>query len=110
MDAGTKRALLARVRRVEGQARAISRMLDEERDCVDVLVQISAAQGALGKIGEVLLGSRPIRCARPGRVFSPVFPNPMRRISVSPKGRFSRSAVSPCPDLSRVWSVVNCAL
>jgi DNA-binding FrmR family transcriptional regulator len=62
MDAGTKRALLARLGRVEGQARAISRMLDEDRDCVDVLLQISAAQGALGKIGEVLLASHIEHC------------------------------------------------
>lgn len=61
-DPQTKKKLLSRLSRVQGQIAAISRMLDEDEDCVDVLLQISAAQGALGKAGQVLLGMHVETC------------------------------------------------
>ena len=48
-DPVAKKKLLARLRRVEGQIGALCRMVEEEKYCVDILLQISAAQGALGK-------------------------------------------------------------
>lgn len=50
-----KEQVRARLRRIEGQVRGIERMVDEDRYCVDVLVQISAIQESLRKVGEVLL-------------------------------------------------------
>ena len=38
---------LARLRRVEGQIRGVSKMIEEERGCVDVLRQLAAADAAL---------------------------------------------------------------
>ncbi|MEW5935327.1 MAG: metal-sensitive transcriptional regulator, partial [Bacillota bacterium] len=38
--------LLERIRRIEGQVRGIGRMIEEDRYCVDVLVQIAAARSA----------------------------------------------------------------
>ena len=61
-DAASKKKLLGRLRRVEGQVRAIVRMVDEDTYCVDTLLQISAAQGALGKAGQLLLGSHVETC------------------------------------------------
>lgn len=46
----TKNQLLGRLSRVEGQVRGISRMVEEDRYCIDVLTQISAAQAALDKV------------------------------------------------------------
>lgn len=62
MDEATKKKVLARLRRVEGQTAALRRMVEEDTYCVDVLTQISAAQGALGKVGQIILGSHVRTC------------------------------------------------
>ena len=61
-DPATKKKLLARLRRIEGQASAVRRMVEEEKYCVDILLQISAVQGALGKAGQMLLGTHVETC------------------------------------------------
>lgn len=45
-----KDALLKRLARIEGQVRGISRMVDEEKYCIDILTQISAINAALHKV------------------------------------------------------------
>ena len=55
MDEVTQKKLLNRLRRAEGQTAAVFRMVDEEASCVDTLLQISAVQGALDKVGQILL-------------------------------------------------------
>lgn len=57
-----KRRLLARLRRAEGQVAAIRRMIEGDAYCVDVLVQIAAARGALGKVGEAVLRNHVETC------------------------------------------------
>ncbi len=47
--------LLRRLARVEGQVRGITRMVEEDRYCSDVLTQISAVRGALDQIALGLL-------------------------------------------------------
>ena len=37
-------------------------MMEEDKACVDILLQISAAQGALGKVGQILLGHHMSHC------------------------------------------------
>ncbi|MBW4033421.1 MAG: metal-sensitive transcriptional regulator [Acidobacteria bacterium] len=44
---GNKVALLARVRRVEGQVRGLARMIEDDTYCIDVLTQVSATTRAL---------------------------------------------------------------
>jgi DNA-binding FrmR family transcriptional regulator len=61
-DPTAQKKLLARLRRVEGQVSAICRMVEEEDYCVDILLQISAVQGALGKAGQMLLGTHVATC------------------------------------------------
>ena len=51
----SKDALLKRLNRIEGQVRGISKMVDENRYCIDVITQISAAQAALRRVEEVVL-------------------------------------------------------
>jgi DNA-binding FrmR family transcriptional regulator len=43
--------LLKRLKRIEGQVRGIQSMLTEERDCRDVVTQVSAATKALEQVG-----------------------------------------------------------
>jgi DNA-binding FrmR family transcriptional regulator len=51
----SKDQLLKRLARVEGQLRGVAKMVEEDRYCIDVLTQISAAQAALDKIALGLL-------------------------------------------------------
>lgn len=46
-----KQKILNRLKRVEGQVRGIQAMVEEDRYCVDILVQISAIQSALKNTG-----------------------------------------------------------
>ncbi|OUM93051.1 MAG: BCR family protein [Firmicutes bacterium ZCTH02-B6] len=50
-----KEALLKRLRRIEGQVRGIQRMVEDDKYCVDILVQIAAARAALDQVGLILL-------------------------------------------------------
>lgn len=66
----TKDQLLARLRRVEGQIRGIEGMVEDDRYCIDVLTQISAAQAALDKVALGLLDGHAHTCvmgAEPGQ-------------------------------------------
>ena len=47
----------ARLSRIAGQVAGIQRMLEAERDCVDVLRQIAAVEAALHETGRVLLAA-----------------------------------------------------
>ena len=47
--------LKTRLNRVIGQLNGINKMLDENRYCVDLLTQISAAQSALKEVGYIIL-------------------------------------------------------
>lgn len=58
----TKDQLLARLRRIEGQIRGIEGMVSEDRYCIDVLTQISAAQAALDKVALGLLDDHAHHC------------------------------------------------
>ena len=58
----SKDQLLARLRRIEGQVRGIERMVVDDRYCIDVLTQISAAQAALDKVALGLLDEHARSC------------------------------------------------
>jgi CsoR family transcriptional regulator, copper-sensing transcriptional repressor len=58
----TKDQLLARLRRIEGQIRGIEGMVQEDRYCIDILTQISAAQAALDKVALGLLDGHARHC------------------------------------------------
>jgi DNA-binding FrmR family transcriptional regulator len=57
MDAETKKAVSARLRRICGQAQAVERMVDEDRSGLDLVHQLVAIQAAIGKAAEVILAS-----------------------------------------------------
>lgn len=59
----TKEALSKRLRRIEGQVRGLQKMVDEERYCADVLVQIASVQEALRAVGRMLLQNHLQHCA-----------------------------------------------
>jgi DNA-binding FrmR family transcriptional regulator len=57
-----KAKLLARLKRIEGQARGIHRMVDEEQYCIDILTQISALTSALQGVAVGLLDDHLKHC------------------------------------------------
>jgi DNA-binding FrmR family transcriptional regulator len=58
----SKDQLLKRLRRIEGQVRGVERMVEEDRYCIDVLTQITAAQAALDKVALGLLDDHAHHC------------------------------------------------
>ncbi|MGE5591839.1 MAG: metal-sensitive transcriptional regulator [Bacillota bacterium] len=56
LDPEIKRSLINRLRRIEGQARGVQRMLEEERDCMEVLSQLVAMREAINRVGMQALG------------------------------------------------------
>ncbi len=57
-----KEDLLKRLRRISGQIGGLERMVDEERYCIDILTQISAAQAALDKVAIGVLDDHARHC------------------------------------------------
>jgi DNA-binding FrmR family transcriptional regulator len=55
MKRDSKPALLNRLSRIEGQVRGVSRMVEEDRYCIDILTQLQAVRAALAKVETELL-------------------------------------------------------
>ncbi len=62
MKTDTKQKAQARLRRIGGQVEGIQRMLDDDRYCVDVLLQVAAARAALDRVGKLILASHVETC------------------------------------------------
>jgi CsoR family transcriptional regulator, copper-sensing transcriptional repressor len=58
----TKEQLNQRLARIEGQVRGVSRMVEDDRYCIDVLTQISAIQAALDKVALGLIDDHARHC------------------------------------------------
>jgi DNA-binding FrmR family transcriptional regulator len=54
--------LLKRLRRAEGQVRGIARMVEDDKYCIDILTQVSAATKALETVALSLLGDHLSHC------------------------------------------------
>ena len=59
-----KEDVLARLKRVEGQVRGLSRMVESDAYCIDILTQISAATKALESVALQLLEDHLAHCVR----------------------------------------------
>jgi DNA-binding FrmR family transcriptional regulator len=57
-----KAAVLARLRRIEGQVRGLSRMVEDDTYCIDVLTQVSATTRALESVALKLLDEHLAHC------------------------------------------------
>jgi DNA-binding FrmR family transcriptional regulator len=63
VDPGIKSRNLNRLRRIEGQVRGLQKMVEEDRYCADVLVQISSVQEALRAVARELMRNHLKHCA-----------------------------------------------
>jgi len=63
VDAAIKTAALRRLRRIEGQIRGLQRMVEDERYCADVVVQVASVQEALRAVSRELMRNHLRHCA-----------------------------------------------
>ena len=64
MSKHSKSACLKRLSRIEGQVRGLSRMVEEERYCIDIVTQIAAVRAALRRVEESVLRDHIDHCVR----------------------------------------------
>jgi CsoR family transcriptional regulator, copper-sensing transcriptional repressor len=57
-----KQSCLKRLNRIEGQVRGLSRMVAEDRYCIEVVTQISAVRAALRRVEEEILRDHVANC------------------------------------------------
>jgi DNA-binding FrmR family transcriptional regulator len=62
MQTETKTACLKRLSRIEGQVRGLSRMVEDDRYCIDVVTQIAAVRAALRRVEEEVLKDHVAHC------------------------------------------------
>lgn len=62
MNHNAKSSVLKRLNRIEGQVRGLSRMVEDDRYCIDIVTQISAARAALDRVELELLQAHVAHC------------------------------------------------
>ena len=62
MQKQAKASVTKRLNRIEGQVRGLSRMVEEDRYCIDVITQISAVRAALRRAEEEILRDHVNHC------------------------------------------------
>ncbi len=62
----SKSDLLNRVRRIEGQARGVARMIEEDRDCSEILQQLAAVRSAAHQAAVALVRAYASECVAHG--------------------------------------------
>ena len=62
MTPDTREQARKRIRRIAGQAAGIERMIEEDRYCVDILLQVAAVRAALDGMGKLLLRTHVETC------------------------------------------------
>ena len=60
--ANDKEALLRRMRTIAGHLKAVERMVDEDKYCIDIIHQTQAIKKALDKVEEEILGNHLNHC------------------------------------------------
>lgn len=63
VDPEIKASNLKRLRRIEGQVRGLQKMVDEERYCADIVIQISSVQEALRGVAKSIMRNHLRHCA-----------------------------------------------
>jgi len=58
--------IVRRLRRIEGQVRGLVRMVEEDKPCEDILIQIGSVKAALHKVGQYILEGHLHHCVLDG--------------------------------------------
>ena len=99
-DSKSKDRYLARLKRIEGQARGIHRMVEEDQYCIDIITQISAVKSALENVSLALLEDHIEHCvagaaAEDGEVATEKLEEAMRAIKKMVKTKEPPEKVAP---------------
>jgi DNA-binding FrmR family transcriptional regulator len=62
MHRDSKASVRKRLSRIEGQVRGLSKMVDEDRYCIDIVTQLSAVRAALRRVEEEILRDHVAHC------------------------------------------------
>jgi DNA-binding FrmR family transcriptional regulator len=62
MQPDAKTSVLKRLKRIEGQVRGLARMVEDDRYCIDIVTQLSAARAALRRVQEEVLEDHIAHC------------------------------------------------
>ncbi|RLL85810.1 hypothetical protein Y696_06015 [Mesotoga sp. H07pep.5.4] len=62
VDEETRKAVLNRLKRIEGQIRGLQKMVENDRVCGDILTQVSAVNSALSKVSEMIVKGYTRKC------------------------------------------------
>lgn len=60
---------VARLKRIEGQARGIRAMIEDDRECLDVMQQVSAVKSAVSSLSAEMLEAFALHCLRHPETF-----------------------------------------
>ena len=58
----SKSKYITRLKRSEGQLRGIQKMIEEERDCMDIMIQLSAVRSSVDRVIELLITENLLEC------------------------------------------------
>jgi CsoR family transcriptional regulator, copper-sensing transcriptional repressor len=64
MNESTKASCIRRLSRIEGQVRGLSRMVEEDRYCIDIVTQLSAVRAALRRVEQEILRDHVGHCVK----------------------------------------------
>ena len=62
MQVAAKTSVMKRLKRIEGQVRGLARMVENDRYCIDIVTQLSAARAALRRAEEEILADHITHC------------------------------------------------
>jgi DNA-binding FrmR family transcriptional regulator len=62
--------LTLRLKKVEGQIRGIQKMLEDNRDCMDVIQQLQAVKSAINSINQLIIKQYLNKCINDGSIYS----------------------------------------
>jgi DNA-binding FrmR family transcriptional regulator len=62
-----KEDVIQRLKKIEGQVKGIQRMVETEKYCVDVLIQIAAVRAAINKVGILIFENHTRECLKKAR-------------------------------------------
>ncbi|RNC29717.1 MAG: Copper-sensing transcriptional repressor CsoR [Candidatus Dichloromethanomonas elyunquensis] len=63
-DESRKKDILVRLKRIEGQVKGLQRMLEEEKCCPDILIQVAAVRAAINKVGVLVFEEHSKTCLK----------------------------------------------
>jgi DNA-binding FrmR family transcriptional regulator len=64
MNESTKASCVRRLSRIEGQVRGLSRMVEDDRYCIDIITQLSAVRAALRRVEQEVLRDHIGHCVK----------------------------------------------